>query len=504
MGSLIVRADASVRIGTGHVMRCLALAQAWQDSGGRAVFAVSECPPPLVERLRSEEMEVLHLSADRGTDADAAQTVELARERSARWVVADGYEFGADYQRAVSRNGTNLLLIDDLGRGSQYHAAAILNQNVYSTPELYEKKETATELLLGPRYALLRRDFHRWRDWRREHSDVATKVLVTMGGSDPENATLKVLQALEQLAVESLEVKVVAGAANPHHDALSLFIAQSRFGVELTREGTDLAGLMAWADAAVSGGGSTCLELAFMQLPTIILTLADNQRLVAEHLNNERIAVSLGDHRSLTPEVLAHSLTQLLTNREARTEMAALGRALVDGEGAHRVVRHLRQRALRLRRVGEGDSRTLWEWANDPEVRDVSFSSESIPWEEHTRWFRGKLGDPRCFFYLALDAEGRPVGQIRFDIEGPHATISVSLERGSRRLGYGRHVIDLASKQLFAETPVESIIAYVKADNYASAGAFAKAGYVRAADDDVGGKPALKFVLQRGELERLH
>jgi RimJ/RimL family protein N-acetyltransferase len=241
-----------------------------------------------------------------------------------------------------------------------------------------------------------------------------------------------------------------------------------------------------------------------MQLPAIVLTLAENQRLVAEHLSKQRLAVSLGDSRSLSPPTLALSIAQLLQDREKRTEMGALGRATVDGEGARRVVKQLRQSALRLRRVSENDSRLLWEWANDPDVRAVSFSTTQIPWDDHVRWFRGKLDDPRCFFYLALDGEGLPVGQIRFDINAERATISVSMERNSRGLGYGSRVIELASRQLFADAPVQSIVAYVKADNHASARAFVKAGYAQTDEEDAGGQRALQFVMQRGNLERLH
>jgi RimJ/RimL family protein N-acetyltransferase len=115
-----------------------------------------------------------------------------------------------------------------------------------------------------------------------------------------------------------------------------------------------------------------------------------------------------------------------------------------------------------------------------------------------------KLADPRCYFYLALDGAGLPVGQIRFDIDGQRATISVSMESKSRGLGYGSRIIELASRQLFTEAPVESITAYVKADNHASAKAFAKAGYTSAGEEDVAGQPALQFVIQRRNFEGLH
>src|SRR5262249_54754051 len=132
----------------------------------------------------------------------------------------------------------------------------------------------------------------------------------------------------------------------------------------------------------------------------------------------------------------------------------------------------------RLRPVQAEDCRLLWEWANESDVRRVSFSSDPIPWEQHVRWFTAKMASPNCIMYIAVKDNNTPIGQVRYDIDGNEAAIAVSLARQFRGQGYGSCLLQRASQQLFASAPVRTIHAYVKQDNVASVRAFANAGYV--------------------------
>ena len=294
------RTDASLSIGHGHVMRCLALAQTWQDAGGHATFAMAMDAPAIEARLEAEEMRVVRLAADVGTADDAAHTISLARELGARWVVVDGYHFGGDYQRAIKDAGLSLLFIDDNGHANHYYADLVLNQNLHAEAGLYVKREPYTQLLLGTHYALLRREFLKWREWQREIPAAARKVLVTLGGGDPDNVTLKVIQALQQVQVDGLEAVVVVGASNPHYRELETAAKNSRVAIRLESNVKNVPELMAWADVAVSGGGSTCWELAFMGLPSIVLILADNQQRIGERLQLHSAALNLGMGANVT------------------------------------------------------------------------------------------------------------------------------------------------------------------------------------------------------------
>lgn len=335
--SLLIRADATTRIGTGHVMRCLALAQAWMAQGGVVVF-LSDLPRSLHERLLAEGVSVVQLQTEAGTRADAEQLISLAGQTQSRHIVVDGYHFGADYQSWVKAAGLKLLVLDDNVHAEYYYADLVLNQNIHANERLYPRREPYTQLLLGTQYTLLRREFWRWADWERKIPASARNLLITMGGSDPDNVTLKVLQALATLSDGSLSVKVVVGGGNPHRAILETVTNQQSCDVELIHDARDMPALMAWADVAISAGGSTCWELLFMGAPSIIIVLAENQRAIAEGLNTISVARSLGVFENITGRNITAGLQELLTDPEQLRRMAVAGRKLVDGRGVERVV----------------------------------------------------------------------------------------------------------------------------------------------------------------------
>ncbi len=497
---LVIRADASTQIGSGHTMRCLALAQAWQDAGGHAVFMMGMAVAALEERLKSEGMEVIRLSVQPGSVDDAIQTADLALQMGTNWVVVDGYHFGADYQRVVKDSGLRLLFIDDNGHAEHYYADEVLNQNIHAHEGLYANREPYTRLLLGTRYVLLRREFLKGQGYKREIPEVARKVLVTLGGGDPDNVTFKVLQALQQVAVDGLEAVVVVGGSDPYYEKLKSAVQDSLLSIHLERNVINMSDLMAWADVAVSAGGSTCWELAFMGLPNLVLILADNQRPVAERLDTMGVAVNLGWYEDLSSAQIAQAMTRLLVAAGARADMTRRGEELVDGGGVARVLDRLVGKMLRLRQVGQGDCRLIWQWANDPETRAVSFSSEPIPWEQHVEWFKAKLNDPRCIFYIAMNSDGVPIGQVRYDMEGNKAVISISIDRKFQGKGYGSKLIWLASRKLLDVSDIDTIYAYVKQGNEVSVGAFVKAGFGEIGTTMMRGHQAIHLVLRKDEL----
>ena len=216
---LLIRADANSHIGTGHVMRCLALAQAWQAAAGKVIFITACESEALRRRLIGERLEVVALSDPRDWQVVARA---LAAHPDA-WVALDGYHFDTAYQQRFKDAGHRLLVIDDLAQLDQYVADLVLNQNLGAQGLTYAH-QPATRLLRGTDYVLLRKEFLSHLETRREAPERARKILVTLGGADPDNATLTIVRALQRLDADSLEVVVAVGASYPYFDALQAAI----------------------------------------------------------------------------------------------------------------------------------------------------------------------------------------------------------------------------------------------------------------------------------------
>jgi len=349
---LFVRADASSQIGFGHLMRCIALAQAWQARGGNVTF-LSLCKSEgLRQRILNEEFEFVPVERAHPDPADFDTTVSTINDLPSNesGIILDGYHFDTEYQRKLKETGSSLLVIDDMAHLDHYVADIILNQNI-SAEDLSYSCEADTKLLLGTSYTLLRNEFLVYKDCKREIPEIARKILITMGGGDTDNVTLSALDALNLVHLEGLEIKVVIGARNPHLDALKKAIRKSRYAAELHENVSNMPELMAWADLSVSGAGSTCWELAFMGLPSLIVTLADNQAGIAEGLQNAGTAIHLGWHDKVSSIRVAEALKNVLLDPEKRSKMSERGRRLLDGKGRKRVLRSMRLGDVQMKPV---------------------------------------------------------------------------------------------------------------------------------------------------------
>jgi len=497
IGPLLIRADASIGIGTGHVMRCLALAQAWQDAGGRAVFAMAETTPAIQARIAAEACEVVSISAATGTEEDAKKTIDVARKEKSDWIAVDGYQFGTDYQRILKSAGFRILFLDDYGHAQHYFAELVLNQNAGVGAELYADREPETRLLLGPRYCLLRREFSAWRDWSRKILPVCRYALVMMGGSDPENLTARAIEALGWAGLEDLVTTVVIGGSNPNFAALQNLDGRSGQRIILRRDVSDMAEPMAAADVAISAGGSTCWELCLLGLPMLLIDVADNQTKLVKELDRRGCAIRIGDG-SVTVDKVAEQLNHVVGSEELRQSLSKRSRELVDGNGAARVVSVLRgTEGIRIRSVRADDIRLLWEWANDPEVRAASFSSGAISWETHVKWFAEKFGENRSLLFVAEDDAGSPCGQIRFDLNGSDAELNISLAKEKRGAGLAVPLIEAGVREAFARTECARVHAFVRPENAVSARAFEKARFVRLGIEQIRGNAAVHFLCSR-------
>jgi UDP-2,4-diacetamido-2,4,6-trideoxy-beta-L-altropyranose hydrolase len=332
-GILLLRADATLAIGTGHVMRCLALAEAWHDAGGALTgLAAAELPEALESRVAADGVALIRMQASPGGADDAAATVAEAMRLRADWVAIDGDRFDSGFLQTVRAAGFRVLLIDDFASRKSFPAELIVNPNLDEDQEPYRKRGVTAPLLMGPSYVLLRREFRQMNDIG-EIRKTGNRILVTLGGSDPENLSPKIADAL--VSCSDLEVTVIAGAGCDNADELCRLKANN---LRVVCNPSNLTQFMKNCDQAVITAGGTLWEL--LSIGCAVLSYSRNvvQARVVQGLARQGTVVDMGETRNFDPAKLAVSVNELSHSPAIRDRMTTLGHALVDGMGAARVV----------------------------------------------------------------------------------------------------------------------------------------------------------------------
>lgn len=339
--TLVLRADAFTGVGTGHLMRAMALGEAWKERGGEVVV-VTYCEPlALVGRLDNAGFEV-HCLHQPFPSRECGKILAEVSSRpcypaSAPWLLLDGLHFDQSYHRYLKGYGYRLAVIDDMAKLSLYDCDVVINQNLHAF-DLHYNTGSGTRVLVGTEFVLLRREF---RDFGKGIGqriatvpDRAQKVLITLGGIDLKNNTEKILLALKELG--GLDVTVIAGAGNPYLKHLdNLRMASPK---RVVYNVSDMANLMSQTDIAISSGGTTVWELAFMGVPSIVGRVAPIEDYLVNGLKKHGLFVDSGWFDTISKEDLANKFLALAENRPRRQEMTQKARATITGEGCLKVI----------------------------------------------------------------------------------------------------------------------------------------------------------------------
>ncbi len=351
------RVDASLQIGTGHVMRCLALARALREHGGNSYFICKNHEGNLIKYIRSNGFDVSVLPASKhelkidnginpfhykwlGTDwaADVRDTLAIVQRQPIGWLVLDHYALDSRWESHIRFACKRVLVIDDLADRS-HDCDLLLDQNLGRVVDDYETLVPAScSVLAGPQHALLRPEFADWRyrSLARRATPRLQHLLITLGGVDKDNATTQVLKALRVCPLPGdCKITVVMGPHAPWLTDVLANAAQMPWPTEVLVAVNNMAELMARSDLAIGAAGSTNWERCCLGLPSLLLVLADNQKSSAEALEKvkavqvvalESLAVSLPEHiRELASCEMLKSLSnaaQAITSGHGASQLA--------------------------------------------------------------------------------------------------------------------------------------------------------------------------------------
>lgn len=497
MAALIyIRTDASLQIGGGHVMRCLALAEYLRDRAATVHFICRELPGDLIARVETAGFVVHRLPPPAAApsrlpttphggwlevneDWDAQQTHTILRQaaRQPDWLLVDHYALDRSWGDQVKPAVARMAVIDDLA-DRPHSCELLIDQTFTSGAEgRYRRLVPAScRLLLGPRWALLRAEFAQRHATCHREIGKLKRILISFGALDGKNQTVKALQAIRQLDLGPVAYDVVAGPASVNLPAIKAACAATP-GCRLHSPAENISELMAMADLAIGAGGVTSWERCSVGLPAVVIQVGENQQLMCEELHQAGAIEFLGDHSQVSVERLAEAIARLANDATTRHEMGQRAFKIADGRGALRTACFFGP--VQLRRAERDDCSLLWQWANDAVVRESSFNTASIPWETHEPWFHNKLTSANTLILVA-EQDGAPIGQIRFDLEGGRAAVDISLDRQNRGQEHGLEILLKGVALLSDHAAASEVIAEVKTSNAASRRLFEKAGFQEA------------------------
>jgi UDP-2,4-diacetamido-2,4,6-trideoxy-beta-L-altropyranose hydrolase len=354
------RVDSSMEIGTGHVMRCLTLANKIKFKGGGVTFICRDHEGHICSTIKEQGHSIIMLPLSRSDnnssdtssgfveklgnslEGDAVETINAINDSNPDWLVVDNYEVDSVWHKKLIKFVKKILVIDDVP-GKLIYCDILLNQNYgYNLKDYNGLVPITCQLLLGPTYALLRPQFNNWRDEafvKRSKTNTIKNILIGFGGLDTNNLTSLVLDALETLEQANfLEVNVVLGEHAPHLESLSVRKFSNGIDVKIHSNVLNMAELMCNADISIGAAGSTSWERCCLGLPTIIISLAPNQDAIVEELESLGVAIKINSIKAIK-DILINVFDKLL-EPEAKLLKGISKKAfnVCDGLGVERVL----------------------------------------------------------------------------------------------------------------------------------------------------------------------
>lgn len=474
----VFRCDASPALGAGHVMRCLALADTLADAGWRIAFAVGRDTPATAPALTEAGYE-LTIVPD-----DDVRVLAEAFGTGADLLAIDHYGRAAAFERTCRTWARHILAFDDAtGRD---HDCDLLLDAAAADPATYRSRVPEhAHLLLGPAYATLRRGFlaRRAEALARRDGRPVRHILVSLGATDPANVTCRVLDALAGVPGDVTVTVVLASSAK------YLDVARSRVTgpIRLLTDVRDMASLIAEADLAIGAPGSTAYERAVLGLPTLMVTVADNQRGICSLISGSGAALDAGDADAGFETRLAALIHDLLQDADARVRMAQAASRLIDGRGAQRVQLVLAGTAptrdgtpVSLRLARPEDEAWLLNLQREPATRRYARNAAVPSAQEHALWLRRTLANPDVMLMIA-EADGEPAGMVRLDRHSSpsrHDEVSIAVLQAHQRTGVAAAMLSLCARL----RPHAILEAEISPANTASLELFRRAGFTHVSD----------------------
>lgn len=433
----IFRVDASIQIGSGHVMRCLTLADALKSEGATCTFICRQHDGNMLDFIQHKGHSVIALPAceidssvtnnhprqdylswlGATVDEDAQQTIaalQLFTVDTPNWLIVDHYTLDKDWEHQFRPYFQKIMIIDDLA-DRQHECDLLLDQTFGRDEGDYQSLVPEyCSILTGSYYALLRPEFDQWRKYslQRRQQPQLKHLLITLGGFDKDNVTGEVLAALKGSNLpKDCQITVVMGKHAPWLEEVKAQTQLLPWTIRVKVNVENMAELMANSDLCIGAAGSTTWERCCLGLPTIMLVLAENQQKIADRLKEKSTVYIAHDRKSISTvvnQILKNNLSEL----SSKTKESSL---ICDGAGVTKTKNHLCG-GLFIRRMNYNDLTLVRQWRNHPSVRFCMFNQNEINQEEHEKWFLEKSNQKNQYL-LIFENKTTPHGFISFNVK---------------------------------------------------------------------------------------
>jgi UDP-2,4-diacetamido-2,4,6-trideoxy-beta-L-altropyranose hydrolase/UDP-4-amino-4,6-dideoxy-N-acetyl-beta-L-altrosamine N-acetyltransferase len=497
---VIFRVDASLKMGTGHVMRCLALAQVLKENGADVGFICRKHEGSLIDKIRSSEFIVHELEVFEETEddnklahshwlgatqqQDADDCIEILKAEKLDWLIIDHYAIDEDWQCKLKPYYKKLMVIDDLA--DRKHQCDILLDQTFGRQQ--EDYLTLTpkdcELLLGSQYALLRPEFSEWREFSLERRSKSKfkKLLINMGGVDVDNVTEKILGELKICNLPNdIKITIIMGGSAPYLESVKSKAITLPYKTEVKVDVGNMAEIMSNSDIAIGAAGSTTWERCCLGLPTIQIVIAKNQLFSAETLAHHNIVM-------LAKEI--KETTYLLEN--SSEWMKSIGNSaleICDGMGSYKVFNKMADYKIILEKFGEvdlcnyvnlneNDKMLALSMRNHPEINKWMYSQDRIQNATHCEFIKS-LESKIDRRYFLVKQKNNIIGSINFSEINLHNSVEFGIYNNPfvQLKGAGMLLESAASEYAFIELDVKKIKLEVFSDNERAIHFYNKCGF---------------------------
>lgn len=496
------RTDASYQIGTGHVIRCLTLAEALREKGARCKFICRNHEGNLIKRIRQSGFQTIELplsdNAFHTNDAsetgithrhwlctdwqtDSFQSATALSGELIDWLIVDHYAIGKCWETAMRSHCKRIMVIDDLA-DRLHDCDLLLDQNlVEGFDSRYRNLLPAkTACLLGPQYSLLQPHYADLHPCAPPRLGPIQRILLYFGGADLNNLTGLAISAFLSLNLSEINLDVVVNPNGPNTKSIRRQVSGLP-NIVLHEQLPSLANLMLKADLAIGACGTTTWERCCLGLPTLAVTLAENQKRIAMKMADLGIIRLLGDQTSVDISGMTKSLKEIIESPNDLREWSLRCRDLIDGQGTNRLVRILLLEAstpLAARKANLTDEDLLLAWANDPLVRQNGFNPNPIDPETHRTWLYKRLRSPEsCQIFIVETEQHLPIGMVRFESCGNDWEIHYSLAAYARGRNLGTSLLKTAMTSFRKSSENTEVFGRVKAENLPSRKIFQELGF---------------------------